>query len=332
MLLQTDMPKILVTGSSGFIGSNLVSDLVRHGYFVTGLDIQAPHFLPTGFSFEQCDILDTNHLVNILSTKMPDAIIHLAARTDLDGKNISDYAANVEGVQNLVEAVANTPSVQRCIYTSSQLVCRVGFVPKNDQEYCPNTIYGESKVLTEKIVKRYDGGGREWCLVRPTTVWGAGMNLHYERFFRMLYKGQYFHVGRRPLFKSYSYIGNIVYQYQKLLEAPIEQIQRRMFYLADYEPIALSAWVNAFQRELGSRPIPVVPKPLAKIAAVLGDMLNTVGVKSFPFNSFRLKNILTEYQVDLANTEKVCGPLPYNMEQGVKETAIWIRTLLKTKA
>ena len=324
--------RILITGSSGFIGTHLVDTLIRRGFAVYGLDVQVPDYSGNDFHFVPCDILDANELKRVLSNCQPQAIVHLAARTDLDGKNVSDYAANVDGVQNLIKAIADTPSVQRCIYTSSQLVCRVGYVPKGEQDYCPNTIYGESKVLTEQIIKQHDGSGREWCLVRPTTVWGAGMKPHYQRFFRMISQGRYFFVGQRPLFKSYSYVGNIVYQYQKILEASTEQVHRKTFYLADYEPISLRAWVNAFQRELGARPVPTVPEPLAKVMACLGDMINSVGVKSFPFNSFRLKNILTEYQFDLSNTEKVCGPLPYNMEQGVQETAVWIRTLLKNEA
>ncbi|MBE3145220.1 MAG: NAD-dependent epimerase/dehydratase family protein [Planctomycetes bacterium] len=324
--------RILVTGSSGFIGVHLVKTLISHGYVVHGTDVRMPAFSANNFHFVKCDIVNADELRQVLSNCQPHAVVHLAARTDLDGKGIDEYAANVAGVQNLVETIADTPSVQRCIYTSSQLVCRVGYVPKDDQDYCPNTIYGESKVLTEQITKQHDGGGREWCLVRPTTVWGAGIRPHYQHFFRMISQGRYFFVGRRPLFKSYSYVGNIVYQYQKILEASTEQVHRKTFYLADYEPISLRAWVNAFQRELGARPVPTVPEPFAKVMACLGDMINLVGVKSFPFNSFRLKNILTEYQFDLANTEKVCGPLPYNMEQGVQETAVWIRTLLKNEA
>jgi nucleoside-diphosphate-sugar epimerase len=320
---------VLVTGSSGFIGAHLVRRLINHGYVVHGIDVQAPAFSPGNFYFVKCNIVNADEIRQVLSNCQPQAVVHLAARTDLEGKSIDEYAENVAGVQNLVEAVADTPSVQRCIYTSSQLVCRVGYVPKDDQEYCPNTIYGESKVLTEQIIKQHDGGGRAWCLVRPTTVWGAGMKLHYQHFIRMISQGRYFFVGQRPLFKSYSYVGNIVYQYQKILEAATEQVHRKTFYLADYEPISLHDWVNAFQRELGARLVPTVPEPLAKVMACLGDMINLVGVKSFPFNSFRLKNILTEYQFDLANTEKVCGPLPYNMEQGVQETVVWIRTLLK---
>jgi nucleoside-diphosphate-sugar epimerase len=286
-----------------------------------------PAFPTNGFDFVQCDILNASELGQVLSDCQPQAVVHLAARTDLDGKNMSDYAANVEGVQNLVKAVANTPSVQRCIYTSSQLVCRVGYVPKDEQEYCPNTFYGESKVLTEKTVRQQGGGGVEWCLVRPTTVWGTGMRPHYHRFFKLIRQGHYFHTGYRPLHKSYSYVGNIVHQYQKFLEAPAELIHRKTFYLADYQPISLRAWADAIQRELGARQILTVPELLAKVAAITGDVINVLGIKAFPVNSFRLNNILTEYMFDLSATEQVCGALPYTMEQGVKETVPWIRTL-----
>ena len=317
---------ILVTGSSGFIGTHLVQALVKQDRDVYGVDFHPPGGPSNGFNYLQCDMLDAGELKRVLLQCQPRLIIHLAARTDLDGKSLSDYAANIDGVRNLIAAVAATPGVQRCIYTSSQLVCRVGYVPKDEHDYCPNTLYGESKMLTEKIVHEHDGGGVEWCLVRPTTVWGPGMRPHYQRFFKMIQQGRYFHVGRRPLYKSYSYIGNIVHQYQKFLEAPVELIRRKTFYLADYQPISLRDWAAAFQRELGARPIPTVPMRMAAILARAGDVLNALGVKAFPFNSFRLNNILTEYVYDLSATEQVSGPLPYTMEQGVKETAAWIRT------
>jgi nucleoside-diphosphate-sugar epimerase len=319
--------KVLVTGSSGFIGAHLVKRLIDHGYVVYGIDINVPAFSASDFSFVQCDILNTTELNRVLSDCQPQAVIHLAARTDLGGKKVSDYAVNIEGVKNLVEAIADTHSVRRCIYTSSQLVCRVGYMPKAEQDYRPNTPYGESKVFTEQIVRQYDGGGVAWCLVRPTTIWGAGMRPHYQRFLELIRRGKYFHVGYRPLYKSYGYIGNTVYQYQKLLESPAEWIRHKTFYLADYQPISLRAWVDAFQRELCARPVFSIPESLAKIIAVSGNIINVLGFKEFPFNLFRLNNILTEYVFDLSATEQVCGPLPYTMEQGEQETATWIRTL-----
>jgi hypothetical protein len=153
------------------------------------------------------------------------------------------------------------------------------------------------------------------------------MSAHYQRFLRMIQRGYYFHVGNSPLWKSYSYIGNIAFQYLRLLEAPADLIHRKTFYLADYEPIDLLAWSDAFQRAFQSRPIPHMPLGLAKMLAYGGDAVNAAGLSKFPFNSFRLNNVLTQYQFDLKPTAVVCGPLPYNMEQGVAETAAWLRAI-----
>lgn len=141
----------------------------------------------------------------------------------------------------------------------------------------------------------------------------------------MIADGRYFHVGRGALRKSYGYVGNVAHQYIKLLLAEAESVHGKTLYLADYEPLALREWVNMLSRELGSVPIKTVPESVARVAARCGDFINACGYRGFPFNSFRLKNVLTEYRVDLAETEKVCGPLPYTLQEGVKETAKWYR-------
>jgi len=313
--------KVLVTGSSGFIGQALVRRLKAAGWEVAGLDKGS-----SATSSYVCNILDATRLNEIVQKLSPDALVHLAARTDLDEKvNLAGYAVNVDGVRNLIAAVRLTPSIKRAIWTSSQLVCRVGDVPRSDTDYTADTVYGRSKIRTEQIVREEDGAGREWCLVRPTTVWGPGMSPHYQLFLRMIQRGHYFHVGNQPLWKSYSYIENIAFQYLRLLEAPADLIHRKTLYLADYDPIDLLAWSDAFQRAFRSRPIPHVPLALAWTFAYCGDAVNAIGLRSFPFNSFRLNNVLTQYRFDTKATEAVCGPLPYTIEQGVAKTAAWLR-------
>lgn len=321
--------KVLITGSSGLIGHWVAEQLKKEKHQTIGLD-KNPALMPNIDEQITCDILNASVLESEVRRVAPDALIHLAARTDLnETRDLNGYAVNIDGVRNVIKAVKQTPSIHRAIYTSTQLVCRIGYIPASDTEYCPSTLYGQSKIMTEKIVRTEDGGGVEWCLVRPTTVWGPQMSSHYQNMLRLIRKGKYFHCGQGKLYKSYAYAGNIAYQYLRLLSSEAGAINRKTFYLADYRPLSLREYTDGLAREMGAARIPTFPLDLVRILALTGDALNVCGLKGFPFNSFRLNNILTEYVFDLASTETVCGPLPFTHEDGIKATAEWF--LSKTR-
>ncbi|MCE9602045.1 MAG: NAD(P)-dependent oxidoreductase [Gemmatimonadetes bacterium] len=317
---------VLITGSAGFIGGHLVRRLAQDGHEVTGLDRRPTAAVP-GARMLQVDLLDAGATRRALAEVAPEVVFHLAARTDLnETEHLSGYRDNIDGVESLVSALAATPSVRRWICTSSQLVCRVGYVPRDDADYAPSTLYGESKVCTERIVRASDLERVPWTIVRPTTIWGPGMNPHYLRFFGLIRDGRYFHVGRGPTRKSYGYVGNTVAQYRALMAAPLDTVRGRTFYLADYEPLALEAWADGFRRALGAPPIRTVPRALAVLTARVGDLIARVR-PGFPFTSFRLNNVLTEYQAELGPTREVCGELPYTVDQGILATVAWLRSV-----
>jgi nucleoside-diphosphate-sugar epimerase len=300
--------------------------LVRRGHAVFGLDTRVPLAPTVGVEHRVCDLLDADAVQRTVDDISPDAVAHLAAVTHIHGTSLADYAPNVAGVENLWRAIAGNGRVQRSLCTSTQLVSVVGQQPSSDEDYNPTTVYGRSKVETERIWRRADGGGTTWCLVRPTTIWGPGMNPHYLRFFGMIRRGRYVHVGRDAVRKTYGFVGNTIHQYaQLLLDAPAASIHRRTFYLGDYAAIDLRTWAEAFREELGAPPIRTVPVALAKSVARVGDIVNAIGFDRFPLNSFRLRNVLTPSVLDLADTEQVCGPLPYSLRDGIAQTAAWLR-------
>jgi nucleoside-diphosphate-sugar epimerase len=317
--------RVLVTGTSGFLGGALASDLLRKGHAVGGFDVRgAP---PKGVAPFRGDLREAAAVREAFRAFRPEVVVHLAARTDLaETKDLGGYDANIGGVRNVVEAI-HAGGTGRAIFASSQLVCRVGYTPSSDTDYAPSTLYGESKVLTERIVREANGGGVAWCLVRPTTVWGPGMSAHYRRFLGMIARGRYVHVGASPLLKSYGYVGNVTHQLARLLEVPAEAVHGKTLYLADEPPLSVRAWANAIQHEMGARPIRTIPLGLARALARVGDSVNAAGWHSFPFNSFRLTNLLTEYRFDLSETLHLCGPAPYTMEAGVRELVRWFRSL-----
>ena len=123
------MEKILITGSSGFIGTNLVEFLLKNNlYNVLGFDINIPKIKKHTDVWRQIDIRDKNTLLKAVKEFDPNYVIHLAARTDLNGVTVEDYDSNTNGVINLIEALGNLTNVKRVIFASSMYVNQVIFL------------------------------------------------------------------------------------------------------------------------------------------------------------------------------------------------------------
>ena len=89
--------KILITGGSGFIGTNMVEHFVNKGDEVLNIDWNAPQNSDHQKYWENVDILDYAKLETAITKFAPDYVVHLAARTDLYGKTLDDYKSNTVG-------------------------------------------------------------------------------------------------------------------------------------------------------------------------------------------------------------------------------------------
>src|SRR5687768_13807598 len=138
--------RVLVTGSSGFVGKALMERLSELGHKVCGFSRQARSGSIAG------DLLDPATIRHALDVFRPDIIYNLAAETDLKGEAVNGYAANTVGVRNLLDEIQRSP-VRRVVWASSQLVCKPGRPPASDTDYSPEGGYGESKVVGEKMVR-----------------------------------------------------------------------------------------------------------------------------------------------------------------------------------
>lgn len=250
----------------------------------------------------------------------------MGARTDLDGLSISDYSANTVGVQNIIAAITGLKSLRRIIFASSRLVCRIGYQPDNEFDYCPSTPYGESKVLGEKIVRENSTQiPCPWLIVRPTSIWGPWFDIPYKTFFLTIVKGKYFHPGPEKILKSFGFIGNTVYQLQRLLDVPLYTFSAKTIYLGDYPPIDVEEMANKIQNTLGTPKIKRMNLRYLHVAAKFGDMLKRFGWKNPPLTSFRLNNLVTPMIYDLEPLKLLVGDLPFTMSQGVENTVVWLR-------
>ncbi len=317
--------RILVTGGSGFIGTNVVAALLARGDAVINIDNAAPRNTAQQSHFRSVDICNSAALARALDDFGPDRIIHLAARTDLRGESVADYATNTQGTAALLAVLADRPRIDRVLFASSMLVCRLGYLPQSPTDYAPSTPYGASKVESERLVRAADPGRQRIILFRPTSIWGPWFAEPYRNFFDAVLGGWYIHPQGASTRRSYGYVDNAVAQILALDAAPAARLGDELYHLADYEPVDIGHWADMVAAAAGRRPPRRIPALAADMAAIAGDTLQLLGWKHPPMTRFRLANMRTNAVLDTAPMQKLCPILPVGLSEGVERTVAWLR-------
>ncbi len=314
--------RVLVTGGSGFIGTNMVDRLLELGDEVLSIDILPPRKDEHKAVFNNIDLKDFSALSNAINAFQPDDIIHLAARTDLDAANLDDYEDNTLAVSNLCKAIVTTSCVKKVIFASSMLVCHAGYIPIRNDDYCPTTIYGQSKVKTEEIISQFSSSLPDYFIVRPTSIWGPWFDKPYKDFFDMVLAGRFLRIYKRSCSKTYGYVENSVNQIISLLL--LENIEKgSLYYVGDAPAVNVNDWSIEISSIAGVRPPFLVPYSMLKFAALIGDVLKKLGV-SFPLTSFRLKNMTTDNVIpDLCIANLNMFPVS-DSKESITKTIQWI--------
>ena len=164
--------KVLVTGTSGQLGYDVVQELLKRGHEVVGAD---RHEGDGSFEHVILDITDAEKVAETVNEMKPDAIIHCAAWTNVDGAEAPEnrekvWAVNVEGTANLARAAKAVDA--KFMYISTDYVFNgEGEKPwmPDDKNYAPVNVYGESKLAGEKEVS---GLLEKYFIVRIAWVFG----------------------------------------------------------------------------------------------------------------------------------------------------------------
>ncbi|MEZ8136690.1 NAD-dependent epimerase/dehydratase family protein [Vibrio splendidus] len=292
---------ILLTGSSGFVGSNFLSKFPSARCVVrANADIIAPNFFITELSSKT----DWNGAFNNINS-----IVHLASVIHLNnGKEQEYYSVNVEGTLHLAREAAKS-GVKRFVFVSS---IGVNGFKTNESPFAvtsvvnPHNAYSQSKydaeIGLEKIGRET---GLEIVIIRPTLVYGNGAPGKFGLLTKLIKKLPLVPFGLSNNKRDFISVLNLVDLIMICAKDP--RAIGHTFLASDGETVSIKEFTNAIARGLGKNLIQVpVPVWFMTLAARLTG------------KSTMAEQLLGNLQVDSSNARKILGWIPpYTMEQAM---------------
>jgi len=164
----------LVTGGSGFLGSNIAAVLHSRGEKVRILDIIDSPDRPDGIEFVKCDILDKNGVEQAM--KGVDYVHHNVALVPLTKAGSKFWDVNVGGTQVAIDA-AKKADIKMFVHMSSSAIFGgvLDKCPITDKTRpAPIEAYGQAKLASEQCVLKAMKENLLCAIIRPRCILGAG--------------------------------------------------------------------------------------------------------------------------------------------------------------
>jgi len=291
--------KILITGATGFVGSNLTTYLEKEN---NDLQMASVRYFPEQkFDFTE------------------DAIIHLAGKAH-DLKKVSQpldyYQSNFELTKQLFDSFLNSDT-EVFIFMSSVKACadKVEGVLIESNNSDPKTHYGISKLQAEQyILSKTLPVEKRVYIIRPCMIHGPGNKGNLNLLYQIVNKGLPWPLGAFNNQRSFLSIENLCFTINELLQN--KDIPNGIYQVADDESISTNELIEIIGASLGKKSkILKIPSWIISKTANLGDYLH------LPLNSERLEKLTENYVVSNEKIKKALKTeLPISTKQGLSIT------------
>ena len=309
---------VLVTGGRGFIGQHLVRQLVGAGARVTSVDIVPISRGESAAHEVVADTRDTRKMVELGRATSFDAVFDLASRTEI-GLPRDAYESNVQATQSMLAFIEEC-GIRRYLFFSTQFVFRKPNVsPNAADDYHPIEPYGESKVECEIAIRERLAADR-YLIVRPTYVWGPGLQRFRDGLLYRLAKGQLMISSDRALTRYYGYVKTVAAQAISLSRRSPGELGNNVYYVSD-EAVQLRTFCDELKRALGRGRYIEIPSAFLKTLGYLGDAAGMIGI-SPPINSVQARELTTPFPIPLQRTLDVV-PERTDLRVAAEETVVW---------
>jgi nucleoside-diphosphate-sugar epimerase len=320
---------ILVTGATGFLGSALVTELVRRepGEEIRILarnESKARKQFGDAVTIVSGDITSEEPVRRAVNGAS--VVYHFAGRLYHSSTSAAlYYQTHVEGTRNLLAACEGQSQLRRVVHCSTTGVLGVtGRTPAaEDAPFAPTNPYEETKLQGELLAfQAYKERGLPVSIARPGLVYGPG-DLHLLGFFASIKKGLPCLIDKGKTLIHPIYIDDMVEAFLLCAERP--EAVGRSYNFAGERPVSFRELVSAIARALGkSSSGGSIPLWLANLASDIFALLPGFKGEDAPLTRSRVKFLTNSRVYDISRARDELGFAPrVELDEGMRYTARW---------
>jgi len=321
------MKNVLVTGSTGFIGSHLLPTLHQHNWQITAAIRQEFEF-PASLSIKTIKVGEIDDMTDWQEALLGiDTVIHLAGRSHILHETISNPEAafikvNTKGTINLVKQSLKA-GVKHFIFVSSihAMAAESDNILNENSPCHPDSPYGRSKLQAEQaLIEIAKDSDMTWTILRPTLVYGLGNRANMERLMKLIKRGLPLPFGAIKNRRSFVFVGNLVAAIITCLDHP--NAANQIFLISDNQAVSTPQLIRLIAQQI-QQPCQLLPVPtiLLRFLGYLGDSLEFITGKNLPFNTYNIDRLLGSLTVDSRYIQKTLNwQPPFTLEQGLAQT------------
>jgi nucleoside-diphosphate-sugar epimerase len=321
------MKNVLVTGSTGFIGSHLLPTLHQHNWQITAAIRQEFEF-PASLSIKTIKVGEIDDMTDWQEALLGiDTVIHLAGRSHILHETISNPEAafikvNTKGTINLVKQSLKA-GVNHFIFVSSihAMAAESDDILNENSPCHPDSPYGGSKLQAEQaLINLAKDSDMTWTILRPTLVYGLGNRANMDRLMKLIKRGLPLPFGAIKNRRSFVFVGNLVAAIITCLDHP--NAANQIFLISDNQAVSTPQLIRLIAQQI-QQPCQLLPVPtiLLRFLGYLGDTIESITGKNLPFNTYSIDRLLGSLAVDSSYIQKTLDwQPPFTLEQGLAQT------------
>ncbi len=321
--------RVLVTGCGGFLGSEIVRQLLARGDEVVGVSrSEYPGLVALGMSHRQGDLTDASFTATAIADV--DAVIHTAAIAGVWGPWQTFYSINKLATDHVI-AACRAAGIKSLVFTSSPSVTFDGSDQRGVDESEPYATrwlchYPHTKALAEQAaLAAHQPGTLHTCALRPHLIWGADDPHILPRMIDRARSGRLRIVGQGVNHVDTVHVVNAAGAHSDALDAlqaDPQQAGGRAYFIAQDEPVDCWDWIGQIC-ELGG-----VDRPTKRISfsaayalgATLEALYRATGRPSEPpMTRFVAAQLAHDHFFDISAAKQRLGyHIRVSMQQGLQ--------------